>query len=89
MTLIVFDGKQSSPRVIVVGIRQAAVFVDDLDYIALNVLDIVIHGVITGKRNRAVVAVIVEMQRIITLYHDNQFFSIIMTLFVLNNNQCH
>ena len=72
MTLIVFYGKQRSPSVIVIGVRQTAVLADNLDYIALNVLDIVIHGVIARERNRAVVAVIVEMQRIITLYHRNQ-----------------
>ena len=70
--MIVFYGKQRSPRVIVVGVRQAAVFVDDLDDITLNVLDVVIHGVVARERNRAVVAVIVEMQRIITLYHGDQ-----------------
>ena len=72
MSLIVFYGKQRSPSVIVVGIRLAAALVDDLDYIALNVFDVVIHGVITGKRNRAVAAVIVEVKSIITLYHSNQ-----------------
>ena len=72
MTLIVFYGKQRSPSVIVIGVRQTAVLADNLDYIALNVLDVVIHGVIARKRNRAVVVVIVEMQRIIALYHRNQ-----------------
>ena len=72
MTLIVFYGKQRSPSVIVIGVRQAAVLVDDLDDIALNVLDIVIHSVITGKRNRAVVAVIVEVKSIITLFNCNR-----------------
>ena len=80
MTLIVFYGKQRSPSVIVIGVRQAAVLVDDLDDIALNVLDIVIHSVITGKRNRAVVAVIVEVKSIITLYHGNQVVSGIIVI---------
>ncbi len=48
------------------------VFVDDFIYIALNVLDVVIHGVVACKRNRAVVAVIVEVQRIITLFNCNR-----------------
>ena len=72
MSLIVFYGKQRSPRVIVVGVRQAAVLADDFNYITLNVLDVVIHGVVARKRNRAVAAVIVEMQRIIALYHGDQ-----------------
>jgi hypothetical protein len=72
MSLIVFDGKQRSPCVIVIDIRQAAALADDLDYIALNVLDVVIHDIVSRERNRAVVAVIVEVQRIITLYHRNQ-----------------
>ena len=80
MTLIVFYRKQRSPRVIVIGVRQAAVLADNLDYIALNVLDIVIHGVITGKRNRAVVAVIVEVKRIITLNHGYQVVSGIIVI---------
>ena len=86
MTLIVFYGNQRSPRVIVVGVRQAAVLADDLDYIALNVLDVVIHGVVARKRNRAVAAVIVEMQSIITLYHGYQVVSgiiIIMSIALL------
>ena len=72
MTLIVFYGKQRSPRVIVIGVRQTAVLADNLDYIALNVLDIVIHGVIARERNRAVVAVIVEVKSIITLFNCNR-----------------
>ena len=80
MSLIVFYGNQRSPRVIIVGICQAAVLVYDFDDITLNVFDVVIHDVITGKRNRAVAAVIVEMQRIITLYHGNQVVSGIIVI---------
>ena len=72
MTLIVFYRKQRSPSVIVVGICQAAILADNFNDITLNVLDVLIHGVVARKRNRAVAAVIVEMQRIITLYHRNQ-----------------
>ena len=72
MTLIVFYGKQCSPCIIVVGVRQDAVLADDLDDITLNVLDVVIHDIVSRERNRAVVAVIVEMQRIITLFNCNR-----------------
>ena len=70
--MIVFYRKQRSPRVIVVGVRQAAILAYDLDDITLNVFDVVIHGVVACKRNRAVAAVIVKMQCIITLNHGNQ-----------------
>ena len=72
MSLIVFYGNQRSPRVIIVGICQAAILAYDLDDITLNVFDVVIHDIVTRERNRAVVAVIVEVQRIIALYHGNQ-----------------
>ena len=72
MTLIVFYGNQRSPRVIVIGIYQAAILADNFNDITLNVLDVVIHDIVSRERNRAVVAVIVEMQRIIALYHRNQ-----------------
>ena len=86
MTLIVFYGKQCSPCIIVVGVRQDAVLADDLDDITLNVLDVVIHDIVSRERNRAVVAVIVEMQSIITLYHGYQVVSgiiIIMSIALL------
>ena len=72
MTLIVFYGKQRSPRVIVIGIYQAAILADNFNDITLNVLDVVIHDIVSRERNRAVVAVIVEMQRIITLFNCNR-----------------
>ena len=44
------------------------------------ILDVVIHGVVARKRDRAVVAVIVEVKSIITLYHGNQVVSGIIVI---------